>query len=40
VPPDKGGNVTDDGPEAAKGKPALFWAYGKSKDHRDDLPSS
>jgi hypothetical protein len=38
VPRDKSGNVTDDEQEAAKGKPAPFRAYGKSKDHRDDLP--
>jgi hypothetical protein len=30
--------VTDDEQEAAKGKPGAFRAYGKSKDHRDDLP--
>ena len=38
VPRDKAGNVTGDEREAAKGKPAPFRAYGKSKDHRDDLP--
>ena len=38
VPRDKNGNVTDDEQKAAEGKPALFRAYGKSKDHRDDLP--
>jgi Transposase DDE domain len=38
VPRDKNGNVTDDEQEAAGGKPAPFRAYGKSKDHRDDLP--
>jgi Transposase DDE domain len=38
VPRDKDGNVTDDEQEAADGKPAPFRAYGKSKDHRDDLP--
>jgi IS4 transposase len=38
VPRDKNGNVTDDGRQAAEGKPAPFRAYGKSKDHRDDLP--
>src|SRR6516162_6273766 len=38
VPRDKNGNVTDDEREAAEGKPAGFRAYGKSKDHRDDLP--
>jgi DDE family transposase len=38
VPRDKNGSVTDDGQEAAQGKPAGFRAYGKSKDHRDDLP--
>jgi hypothetical protein len=35
---DKNGNVTDDEQQAAEGKPAPFRAYGKSKDHRDDLP--
>jgi hypothetical protein len=38
VPRDKNGTVTDDQQEAAEGKPAGFRAYGKSKDHRDDLP--
>ena len=38
VPRDKHGNVTDDGQQAAEGKPAGFRAYGKSKDHRADLP--
>jgi hypothetical protein len=38
VPRDKNGNVTDDDQQAAEGKPAPFRAYGKSKDHRDDLP--
>jgi hypothetical protein len=38
VPRDKNGNVTDDEQNAAEGKPAGFRAYGKSKDHRDDLP--
>jgi hypothetical protein len=38
VPRDKSGNVADDQQEAAGGKPAPFRAYGKSKDHRDDLP--
>jgi DDE family transposase len=38
VPRDKNGTVTDDKQEAAEGKPAGFRAYGKSKDHRDDLP--
>jgi hypothetical protein len=38
LPRDKNGNVTDDGQEAAEGKPAGFRAFGKSKDHRDDLP--
>jgi hypothetical protein len=38
VPRDKNGNVTDDQQKAAEGKPAGFRAYGKSKDHRDDLP--
>ena len=35
---DKNGNVTDDDQQAAESKPAPFRAYGKSKDHRDDLP--
>jgi IS4 transposase len=38
VPRDKNGNVTDDEQQAADGKPAGFRAFGKSKDHRDDLP--
>ena len=38
VPRDENGNVTDDEQKAAGGKPAGFRAYGKSKDHRDDLP--
>ena len=38
VPRDKNGDVTEDGQKAAGGKPAGFRAYGKSKDHRDDLP--
>jgi hypothetical protein len=38
VPRDNNGNVTDDDQQAAEGKPAPFRAYGKSKDHRDDLP--
>jgi hypothetical protein len=38
VPRDKNGNVTDDEHKAAGGKPAGFRGYGKSKDHRDDLP--
>jgi hypothetical protein len=38
LPRDKNGNMTDDEQEAAGGKPAPFRAYGKSKDHRDDLP--
>jgi hypothetical protein len=38
VPRDKNGEVTDDEHEAAEGKPAGFRGYGKSKDHRDDLP--
>jgi Transposase DDE domain len=38
VPRDKDGTVTGDEQEAAEGKPAGFRAYGKSKDHRDDLP--
>jgi Transposase DDE domain len=35
---DKNGNLTEGGQQAAEGKPAPFRAYGKSKDHRDDLP--
>jgi Transposase DDE domain len=35
---DDNGNLTDDEQKAAEGKPAPFRAYGKSKDHRDDLP--
>ena len=38
VPRDKNGEVTKDPEKAAEGKPAGFRAYGKSKDHRDDLP--
>jgi hypothetical protein len=38
VPRDKYGNVTDDEQKAAEGSPAGFRAYGKPKDHRDDLP--
>jgi hypothetical protein len=38
VPRDKDGNVTGDAGKAAEGKPAPFRAFGKSKDHRDDLP--
>jgi len=38
APRDKNGNVTADADKAAEGKPAGFRAYGKSKDHRDDLP--
>ncbi len=38
VPRDKNGEVTDDEQQAAGGKPAPFRAFGKSKDHRDDLP--
>jgi hypothetical protein len=38
VPRDKNGHVTDDAGKAAEGKPAGFRAFGKSKDHRDDLP--
>jgi len=38
VPRDKNGHVTGDADKAAEGKPAGFRAYGKSKDHRDDLP--
>jgi hypothetical protein len=38
VPRDKNGNVTESEEMAAEGKPAGFRAYGKSKDHRDDLP--
>jgi len=35
---DKNGQVIGDELKAAEGKPAPFRAYGKSKDHRDDLP--
>ncbi len=38
VPRDKNGEMTEDAGKAAEGKPAGFRAYGKSKDHRDDLP--
>jgi DDE family transposase len=38
VPRDKNGHVAGDAEKAAEGKPAPFRAYGKSKDHRDDLP--
>ncbi|HXZ77127.1 MAG TPA: IS1634 family transposase, partial [Streptosporangiaceae bacterium] len=38
VPRDKNGNVAGDAEKAAGGKLAPFRAYGKSKDHRDDLP--
>ena len=38
VPRDKNGNVAGDEHLAAEGKQAGFRAYGKSKDHRDDLP--
>jgi Transposase DDE domain len=38
VPRGKNGEVTGDEQMAAAGKPAGFRAYGKSKDHRDDLP--
>ena len=38
VPRDKNGNLADDAGKAAVGKPAGFRGYGKSKDHRDDLP--
>jgi transposase len=38
MPRDKNGNVTESEQAAAEGKPAGFRAYGKSKDHRDDLP--
>jgi Transposase DDE domain len=38
VPRDKNGNRTDDEQKAAEGRPAGFRAFGKSKDHRDDLP--
>ena len=38
VPRDKNGDATEDEQKAAGGKPAGFRAYGKSKDHRDDLP--
>jgi len=35
---DKNGEPASGEKEAAEGKPAGFRAYGKSKDHRDDLP--
>ena len=35
---DKNGNAVTSGDDAADGKDAGFRAYGKSKDHRDDLP--
>ena len=35
---DKNGHVTGDADKAGEGRPAGFRAYGKSKDHRDDLP--
>jgi hypothetical protein len=38
VPRDASGEATSDEQKAAAGKPAGFRAYGKSKDHRDDLP--
>jgi Transposase DDE domain len=38
VPRDKNGDATADEQQAAGGKPAGFRAYGRSKDHRDDLP--
>jgi hypothetical protein len=38
VPRDKNGNAAGDPGKAAEGRPAGFRAYGKSKDHRDDLP--
>jgi Transposase DDE domain len=38
VPRDKHGNVTASDKDAAEGKPGGFRAFGKSKDHRDDLP--
>ena len=38
LPRDKNGNVTDDEQKAAEGKPSGFRMFGKSKDHRDDLP--
>jgi hypothetical protein len=38
LPRDKNGNVTESEEAAAERKPAPFRAYGKSKDHRDDLP--
>ena len=38
VPRDQHGTVTGDEQKAAEGKPGGFRAYGKSKDHRDDLP--
>ncbi len=38
VPRDKNGTPADDASKASEGRPAPFRAYGKSKDHRDDLP--
>jgi IS4 transposase len=38
LPRDKNGNLTDDEEKAAGGKPSGFRVFGKSKDHRDDLP--
>jgi len=38
VPRDKNGNPADETSKASEGRPAPFRAYGKSKDHRDDLP--
>ncbi|MGH3196406.1 MAG: IS1634 family transposase [Streptosporangiaceae bacterium] len=38
VPRDKHGNLTGGEDKATEGKPGGFRAYGKSKDHRDDLP--
>jgi IS4 transposase len=38
APRDKNGNLVSDEEKEADGKPAPFRAYGKSKDHRDDLP--
>jgi IS4 transposase len=37
VPRDKNGNVAGE-TDKAKGEPGGFRAYGKSRDHRDDLP--
>ena len=38
VPRDKNGNATEDEQTGGRGQAGGFRAYGKSKDHRDDLP--